>query len=67
MLLEWLAKRHGRPEYARAAAAIEAAVDGTLAKPERRTADLGGTLGTASFARAVSAAVAGVGAQEMAP
>ena len=49
MLLEWLAERHKRPEFAEAAKAIEAAIDVALKSPETRTADLGGKLGTKAF------------------
>jgi len=55
MLLEWLAGRHRREEFARAAAAIDAAVDALLQSPVTRTPDLGGTLGTQAFAAAVAA------------
>jgi 3-isopropylmalate dehydrogenase len=54
MLLEWLGVRHGRPELGRAAAAIVVAVEAALADPQRRTADLGGPLGTRAFAEAVA-------------
>ncbi len=57
MLLEWLGRRHGRPEYTAAAAAIEAAVEQTLDDPASRTADLGGPLGTDAFTKRVSAAL----------
>jgi 3-isopropylmalate dehydrogenase len=49
MLLEWLGTRHARPEFGQAAQAIEAAIDRALQKPETRTADLGGRLGTRAF------------------
>ncbi|MGQ0752816.1 MAG: isocitrate/isopropylmalate dehydrogenase family protein [Betaproteobacteria bacterium] len=49
MLLEWLGTRHARPEFGKAAQAIEAAIDGALQKAETRTADLGGKLGTRAF------------------
>ena len=58
MLLDWLGRKHGRPEYAEAAAAIEAAIDAALSQPETRTADLGGPLGTQAFAARITAAVA---------
>jgi 3-isopropylmalate dehydrogenase len=54
MLLDWLAARHARPEFGQAAASIEAAIDSALQRPETRTADLGGTLGTRAFARHVA-------------
>jgi 3-isopropylmalate dehydrogenase len=47
MLLEWLGARE-------AAQAIEAAVDATLKDPKSRTADLGGSMGTAAFGAAVA-------------
>jgi 3-isopropylmalate dehydrogenase len=53
MLLEWLAARHRRPEFEHAAKAMEAAVDACLKDPAKRTADLGGTLGTKAFTRQV--------------
>jgi len=40
-----------------AGAAIDAAIDKVLAKPETRTADLGGRLGTRAFGAAVAAAL----------
>jgi 3-isopropylmalate dehydrogenase len=54
MLLEWLAIRNGRAEFARAHAAIDSAIDRLLADPRGRTRDLGGPLGTKEFAKAVS-------------
>jgi 3-isopropylmalate dehydrogenase len=53
MLLDWLAERHGRAELRDAGAALAAAVEATLATPATRTADLGGSLGTRAFGRAV--------------
>jgi 3-isopropylmalate dehydrogenase len=55
MLFEWLAARHGRPEFGEAAQVIEAAVDGALKEPATRTADLGGRLGTRAFAAEIAA------------
>jgi 3-isopropylmalate dehydrogenase len=49
MLLEWLSRRHKRDEFAKAAQAINTAVDVVLATPESRTVDLGGRLGTRAF------------------
>jgi isocitrate/isopropylmalate dehydrogenase len=57
MLLDWLASRHGRPEYAAAAQAINAAIDQAIADPNRRTADLGGTLGTRAFGATIADAI----------
>ncbi len=57
MLLDWLATRHRNDAYARAAQAIEAAIDRTLQDPATRTRDLGGQLGTRAFAERVAAHV----------
>ena len=54
MLLGWLGERRGAPDLAAAAAAIEAALEGALAEPAGRTADLGGPLGTKAFAASVA-------------
>ncbi len=48
---------HGRADLAEAGAAIRSATDAALAKPETRTADLGGALGTAAFGAAVVGAL----------
>jgi 3-isopropylmalate dehydrogenase len=53
MLLGWLGQKHGLDNYGRAAAAIEKALDDTIASPTERTRDLGGTLGTTAFTDAV--------------
>lgn len=53
MLLDWLADNRSREDLREAARRINDAVDATLAAPETRTADLGGTLGTQAFAGAV--------------
>jgi 3-isopropylmalate dehydrogenase len=58
MLLEWLGIRHGNEDFLRAHRAIDTALDALLADPARRTADLGGPLGTSAFADAVVAQVA---------
>jgi len=57
MLLGWLAARRGDSDLAAAAKGIEAAVDRTLADPTKRTADLGGSMGTREFALAVASAL----------
>lgn len=57
MLLDWLGTRHDRQDLGDAGAAIRAAVDAVLSVPETRTADLGGTLGTAAFGAAVASAL----------
>jgi 3-isopropylmalate dehydrogenase len=53
MLLEWLSIRHGRPELARAHQVLEASIDALVTDPQRRTADLGGPLGTRAFGDAL--------------
>lgn len=57
MLLHWGASHLGREDLARAGAAIEAAVESCLARPDGRTRDMGGPLGTAAFGEAVMAAL----------
>jgi 3-isopropylmalate dehydrogenase len=57
MLLAWLGERRKDERLVRAAAAIETALDRTLVRPEWRTADLGGPLGTRAFAERVTAAL----------
>ena len=57
MLLEWLAERKKAKGCGKAAEAITAAVDKVLADPKKRTADLGGKLGTRAFGEAVSKAL----------
>ncbi|HVJ53975.1 MAG TPA: isocitrate/isopropylmalate family dehydrogenase [Aliidongia sp.] len=59
MLLDWLARRHGLENFAKAAEAIEIAIDGLLAEPGGRTADLGGPLGTGAFTAALAHRLAG--------
>lgn len=54
MLLTWLAEKHGRDDLYQAAQEIDRAVDEALAKPETRTADLGGSLGTKAFGQKVA-------------
>jgi 3-isopropylmalate dehydrogenase len=54
MLLNWMGTRFSRPNYHQAAAAIEHAIDTTLANGATRTSDLGGTLATDAFGRAVA-------------
>jgi isocitrate/isopropylmalate dehydrogenase len=57
MLLGWLGERRGDERLARAADAIERALDAVIAKPEWRTPDLGGPLGTKEFGERVAAEV----------
>jgi isocitrate dehydrogenase (NAD+) len=59
MLLAWLGERRKDDKLMKAAAAIEAALDMTIADPQTRTLDLGGKLGTDVFGAKVGAAVAG--------
>jgi len=61
MLLAWLGERRGDKKLERAAQAIEAALDRVIAKPEWRTPDMGGPLGTDAFAQRVAQAVAAAG------
>jgi isocitrate/isopropylmalate dehydrogenase len=53
MLLEWLSIRHRDDAFAQAHRALESAVDTLLKDPARRTADLGGPLGTRAFGHAL--------------
>jgi len=57
MMLEWLAARHQRPEFDQAARAIEKAIDAALQKPETRTPDLQGKLGTKAFGKHIAGAI----------
>jgi 3-isopropylmalate dehydrogenase len=54
MLLDWMATRHRNDACARAAQAIEAAIDRVLGDPGTRTRDLGGPLGTRAFSERVA-------------
>jgi isocitrate/isopropylmalate dehydrogenase len=54
MLLAWLGERRSEQRLARAAAAIEDALDRAVAKAQWRTADLGGPLGTKAFGERVA-------------
>ena len=55
MLLAWLGERRDDARLTDAAAAIERALDAAIAKPEWRTGDLGGPLGTKAFGACVAA------------
>jgi isocitrate/isopropylmalate dehydrogenase len=57
MLLDWMARAHDAPHLAQAGARIAAAVETVLADPASRTADLGGSFGTAAFTDRVIAAM----------
>jgi 3-isopropylmalate dehydrogenase len=59
MLLEWIGERRRDDRCIRAAAAIEDALERTVADPARRTRDLGGPLGTKAFGECVAAALRG--------
>jgi isocitrate/isopropylmalate dehydrogenase len=55
MLLEWLAEKRNNKACANAGQAISRAVDEVLSNPAKRTADLGGKLGTRAYGEAVAA------------
>jgi isocitrate/isopropylmalate dehydrogenase len=57
MLLEWLGEKRKSEDLSKAGKAIDEAVDRVLSRPEMRTADLGGRLGTRAFGEAVAAAL----------
>jgi isocitrate/isopropylmalate dehydrogenase len=59
MLLRWLGERRKDEKLVRAASAIEAALDGVIASPDGRTADMGGQLGTDVFGEMVAKEVVG--------
>jgi isocitrate dehydrogenase (NAD+) len=54
MLLDWLGRRRSDAKLTQAAAAIEQALDATIADSRTRTVDLGGTCGTKAFGVAVA-------------
>jgi 3-isopropylmalate dehydrogenase len=54
MLLAWLGERRHDEKLWRAAVAIDAALESTIATPAWRTADLGGPLGTRAFGERVA-------------
>ena len=58
MLLAWLGERRRDQRFTKAADLIERALDKTIAKPEWRTPDLGGPLGTKAFGERVAMVVA---------
>jgi isocitrate/isopropylmalate dehydrogenase len=57
MLLAWLGERRGDGKLMRAGGAIEAALDRVIAKPDGRTPDMGGALGTDAFGALVAGAI----------
>jgi isocitrate/isopropylmalate dehydrogenase len=60
MLLEWIGERRHDDRYARAASAIDAALEQAIADPAGRTRDLGGPLGTKAFGDRIAAALRAV-------
>ncbi|MFL4980651.1 MAG: isocitrate/isopropylmalate dehydrogenase family protein [Xanthobacteraceae bacterium] len=60
MLLAWLGERRGDERLVQSADVIERALDAVIARPEWRTADLGGPLGTQAFAQRIAATVGDV-------
>jgi isocitrate/isopropylmalate dehydrogenase len=57
MLLQWIGQKRALAAFAEAGDAIDATIDRVLAKPDLRTADLGGKLGCRAFGEAVAAAL----------
>jgi isocitrate/isopropylmalate dehydrogenase len=57
MLLAWLGERRGDDRLLGAAAAIESALDRVIARPDGRTRDMGGKLGTDAFGARIAKAV----------
>jgi len=57
MLINWLGNLHDIASFNEAAAKIEATIDLLLQNPAKRTADLGGPIGTQAFASAVAEAL----------
>jgi 3-isopropylmalate dehydrogenase len=57
MLLEWIGEKKAAQACVAAGRAVHEAVDRVLADPAKRTADLGGALGTRAFGQAVAAAL----------
>ena len=55
MLLAWLGERRDDARLTDAATGIERALDAAIARPEWRTSDLGGALGTRAFGARVAA------------
>jgi 3-isopropylmalate dehydrogenase len=67
MLLAWLGDRRSDRGLTAAAAAIEAALDRAIERPEWRTRDLGGTLGTQAFGERVAELVAASVSEDQPP
>ncbi|MEI7496972.1 MAG: isocitrate/isopropylmalate family dehydrogenase, partial [Betaproteobacteria bacterium] len=53
MLMDWLAIRHHDNSFHLAAQKMVSVIDAVLLKPESRTKDLGGSLGTKAFTNAI--------------
>jgi 3-isopropylmalate dehydrogenase len=53
MLLDWLGRRQGKPEWGKVARLVEDSLDALLKNPDSRTADLGGKLGTRAYTNAL--------------
>jgi 3-isopropylmalate dehydrogenase len=58
MLLDWLSRKHANTRFAAAAKLIDESLDALLKDEGRRTADLGGKLGTRAFTKALSDEIA---------
>jgi 3-isopropylmalate dehydrogenase len=58
MLFEHLGERAGGKAFAGAGVSLRDAIDAQLAKPESRTRDLGGEVGTAAFGEQVASHLA---------
>ncbi|KRF28234.1 isocitrate/isopropylmalate dehydrogenase family protein [Phycicoccus sp. Soil802] len=67
MLLDWHGARSGRPELRGAWDHLDRAVTSVVADPATRTRDLGGSLGTADFTRALIDALTHMTPTQMAP
>jgi isocitrate/isopropylmalate dehydrogenase len=57
MLLQWIGQKRRVAAFSEAGSTIDATIDKVLAKPELRTADLGGKLGCRAFGEAVAGAL----------
>jgi len=60
MLPAWLGERRSDERLTKAAELMERALDAAIVKPEWRTADLGGPLGTKAFGERVAAVLTGL-------
>ena len=60
MLFAWIGERRKDDKLTKAADMIERALDQAVAKPETRTGDLGGKLGTQAFGAHVAGLLAGL-------